>query len=299
MKITIIGSKGQLGSELCGILASGKSEISPIPVLYQNADVTAVDLEELDIRDAEAVNAFITKRHPDLIINCAAYTNVDACESHENDAYPVNAVGPGNLAAAAETIGAKFVHISTDYVFDGNGPDGKQIPYRETDIPNPVSAYGRTKLKGEEEVLSKCTRAFIVRTAWLYSYGPKNFVRTMIRLGKEKDIISVVNDQIGTPTFTPDLAHQILKLAATESYGIFHCTGKGQCSWYDFASEIIRLSGSSARVLTCSSEDYPSPTKRPAWSVLSHDKMEQTVGDESRDWETALKSFFANEKEHA
>ncbi len=299
MKIIIIGSKGQLGSELCGILASEKSEIGSIPPLFHNAEVTAVDLDELDIRDAEAVNAFITEKRPDLIINCAAYTNVDACESHENDAYPVNAVGPGNLAGAAETIGAKFVHISTDYVFDGNGPDGKHIPYRESDIPNPVSAYGRTKLQGEAEVLSKCTRAFIVRTAWLYSYGPKNFVRTMIRLGKEKDTISVVNDQIGTPTFTPDLAHQILKLAATESYGIFHCTGKGQCSWYDFASEIIRLSGSSARVLPCSSEDYPSPTKRPAWSVLSHDKMEQTVGDESRDWETALKSFFANEKEHA
>lgn len=292
MKILITGNKGQLGNELCGILARGESELGAIPEKFRGAELTGIDLDRLDITNKETVLRFVKELKPDLIVNCAAYTNVDACETHEEDAYQANAIGPRNLAEVSEVVGAKFVHISTDYVFNGQGRGIPPRPYREDDEPDPISAYGRTKLAGERFVSEACSRAFIVRTAWLYSRGPKNFVRTMIRLGKEKGAVSVVNDQVGTPTFTPDLAHQILKLAATDGYGIYHCTGKGQCSWYEFAAEIMRCGGINALVTPCSSDEFPSPAKRPAWSVLSHEKIEQTVGDDAREWKEALKAFF-------
>lgn len=291
MKTLIIGHKGQLGGELIKILEAGKSELGDIPAVFNCAQIRGVDVEDLDITDVKAVSAYLKAYRPDIIINCAAFTHVDACESQEGTAYQVNAIGPRNLAMAAEEIDAKLVHLSTDYVFEGNGSQ----PYRETDTPHPVSAYGRTKLAGEKLVKAYCTRCFIVRTAWLYGYTGKNFVRTMLRLGREKGAVQVVDDQRGSPTHAADLAHHLLKLAVTDAYGIYHCTGKGECTWYQFACEIMKQSGIPAKVTPCTSAQFPSPTKRPAYSVLSHEKLAAAVGDEMRHWQDALWGFFVQD----
>lgn len=290
MKVIITGSKGQLGSELKKILASGMSELGEIPAEYKNIWIADVDVGELDITRQEAVMTYVGKSKPDLIINCAAYTNVDGCETNQDDAFKVNALGARNLAMAAEKIEAKLVHVSTDYVFAGNGSK----PYKEADVCDPQSAYGTTKYLGEQYVKDFCSRYFIVRTAWLYGYTGKNFVKTIMKAGRERGDLKVVNDQIGNPTNAVDLAHHLLKLAATEEYGIYHCTGKGECSWYDFASKIIDYAGIQATVSPCTTEDYSSPTKRPAYSSLDNMMLRCTVGDEMRNWQDALKCFMEN-----
>lgn len=290
MKIMITGANGQLGNELQSILASRKSEIGAIPADYADAEVIPTDVGELDITDAEAVYAFVEQNAPDVIFNCAAMTNVDGCETAYEMAFKINAMGVRNLAAAAESIGAKFVHVSTDYVFAG---DGKK-PYVEWDGCDPQSIYGKSKRLGEEYALAFCKKSFIVRTAWLYGYIGKNFVKTMRRLGATKDTITVVNDQRGNPTNANDLAHHLLKLAVTKEYGIYHCTGEGECSWYDFACKIMEYSGLSCKVLPCTSDEYPSPTKRPAFSSLHNLALTCTVGNEMRNWEEALKQYIEN-----
>ncbi len=288
MRVLLVGHRGQLGTELLRQLESGCSETGVVPQCYKGAEITCADLGELDITDRQAVLSYVGECKPDVIINCAAYTNVDGCETHRDEAYRVNATGPRNLAMAAERAGAKLLHVSTDYVFDGTQAE----PRREYDLPNPVSVYGKTKLAGEEFARRFCSRAFIVRTAWLYGYEGKNFVKTMLRLGREKGIVTVVNDQIGNPTNAVDLAYHILKIAATEEYGTYHCTGNGACSWYDFACKIMEYAGIEARVVPCSSEEYPSPTKRPAYSALDHMMLRLTVGDDMRDWREALACYF-------
>lgn len=288
MKIVITGCKGQLGNELTSILSLGKSEIGKIPEALFEAEVLPVDVEELDITDFDAVLAFVEREKPDVIINSAAMTNVDGCETMQDVAFKVNAAGVRNLAVAAETVGAKLVHVSTDYVFRGNGTS----PYTEWDKTDPQSVYGKSKALGEQYALAFCKKSFIVRTSWLYGYIGKNFVKTVRRVMRERGAMTVVNDQRGNPTNANDLAHHILKLCVTSEYGIYHCTGKGECTWFEFAREIAKLSGIAGTVSPCTSEEYPSPVKRPAYSSLSHLALDCAVGDQMRDWQTALKEYI-------
>lgn len=289
MKIMITGCKGQLGNELQTIIKNKRSEIGAVPDDIVGAEVIPVDIEDLDITDVSAVLKFVASHKPDVIINCAAMTNVDGCETNYETAFKVNAAGVRNLACAAESIGAKLIHVSTDYVFAG---DGKK-PYIEWDIVNPQSVYGASKALGEKYALSFCKRTFIVRTAWLYGYVGKNFVKTVRRVIREKGAITVVNDQLGNPTNANDLAHHLLKLAVTEDYGIYHCTGKGEGSWYDFAVKIAEYSGMPGTVSPCTTAEYNSPTKRPAYSSLRNLALECGVGDEMRDWQIALKEYIS------
>ena len=294
MKLLLTGSKGQLGHELENLLGAGHSFYGSVPEVFHNAEVYKTDLPELDLSSLQDTENYIKTIHPDLIINCAAYTNVDGCEINQSTAYQANTVSPGNLAICAESINAKLIHISTDYVFDGlyNG----NIPRTETDTPNPISAYGITKLAGENYVKQYCTKHFIIRTAWLYSPYGKNFVKTIYNAGKKYGKLEVVNDQLGNPTYAADLAYMILKLASTDSYGLYHCTGKGVCSWFDFACRIIEYGHVNAEVIPCSTEEYktkhPDSADRPKWSALDNTKLETNTGIGMRPWENALQDYF-------
>ena len=292
MKILITGSKGQLGNELKDIINKGYSEIGKVSKVIKNSQVFDLDVDKLDITDLNSVKNVLDTIKPDVVINCAAATNVDGCESDEDFAFKVNALGPRNLAIVCEEMGARLVQVSTDYVFSGVG----EKPLTEYDLTAPYSVYGKTKLLGENYVREFCSKYYIVRTAWLYGYVGHNFVYTMRRLGKEKDSINVVNDQIGNPTHANDLAYHILKLIETDEYGIYHCTGKGECSWYDFAKMIIELSGEECIVNPCTSEEYKTPAKRPEYSSLDNMMLRNTVGDEMRNWQDAIKSFIENLK---
>lgn len=289
MKIMITGCNGQLGNELIRCIKSGSSEIGAIPPECVGAELLPVDIDSLDISDTAAVKAYVSDNKPDVIINCAAMTNVDGCETDYETAFKVNAVGVRNLAAAAKANGAKLIHVSTDYVFAGNGVR----PYVEWDKTDPQSAYGASKALGEKYALSYCDKTFIVRTSWLYGLIGKNFVKTVRRVIKERGGITVVNDQRGNPTNANDLAHHLLKLCVTEEYGIYHCTGEGECSWFDFACKIAEYSGYGDVVKPCTSEEYPSPTKRPAYSSLRNLALECSVGNEMRPWQDALKEYIS------
>ena len=294
MKILITGSNGQLGNELQKIVSTGKAEIGAVSEEIKNAEVFAMDVDILDITNLEQVKKVLNEVKPDVVINCAAATNVDGCEANQDLAFKINSLGPRNLAMVAEELGAKIVQVSTDYVFSGVG----EAPLKECDLVAPVSVYGKTKLLGEEFVRDFSTKYYIVRTAWLYGYVGHNFVYTMMKLGKDRDTLSVVNDQLGNPTHANDLAYHILKLIQTEEYGVYHCTGKGECSWYNFASEIMKLSGRNCTVNPCTSEEYksmyPNSADRPAYSSLDNMMLRCTIGDEMRDWKDALKTFMDN-----
>lgn len=287
-KILVIGSHGQLGSEIHEL--SGNS---------QNYIFTTSS--DLDIRDKDAVDYYIKNADVDTIINCAAYTNVDGAETDQENAKLVNTIGPKNLASAALKYNAKLIHISTDYVFNGDGIalNGKKRPYREDDATSPCSVYGSTKLAGEEEIIKSHCQAIIIRTAWLYSAFGKNFVKTMRRLGQEKAEISVVNDQYGSPTYAKDLAmaisaivEQLNEPSAKPHYGkIFHYSNKGVCSWYDFAVKIMSLYNLDCHVKPISSDAYPTPTKRPAYSVLDKKLICKTFNLTIPDWEDSLKDL--------
>jgi len=199
-----------------------------------------------------------------------------------------NAIAPGNIARFAEKQGAKLVHVSTDYVFDGKA----DTPYTEDDTPSPATVYGGSKLLGELGVKDNCSRAFIVRTAWLYGKTGNNFVKTIHKIASENDRITVVYDQVGNPTNANDLAHHILKIGACEDYGIYHVTGGGICSWFEFAKEIVRLSGLKCEVAPVTTDEYPRPAPRPAFSAMDHMRLLETVGDEMRPWQEALASFI-------
>ncbi|WP_343009188.1 dTDP-4-dehydrorhamnose reductase [Clostridium celatum] len=294
MKILITGSNGQLGNELQKIVATGRAEIGSVSEQIKNSEVFALDVDKLDITKLEQVKTVLKEINPDVVINCAAATNVDGCEANKDLALKINAIGARNLAIVSEEIGAKLVQVSTDYVFSGVG----EIPLNESDLVAPYSVYGKTKLLGEEYVREFSSKYYIVRTAWLYGYVGHNFVYTMMRLGKEKESLSVVNDQLGNPTSANDLAYHILKLIETDEYGVYHCTGKGECSWYDFAAEIMKLAGRNCTVNPCTSEEYkamyPNSAKRPEYSSLDNMMLRCTVGDEMRDWKDALKTFMDN-----
>lgn len=289
MTILIIGANGQLGSEIQKILSLGYSELGGLPLYYKDCMVLSVDVDELDITDSNAVDQFFLKHKIDLVFNCAAITNVDGCETNENLAYNVNALGAKNLAIACERYASRLIHLSTDYVFSGES----KAPYVETDIPSPKTAYGRTKLAGEIFVTEHCHNSLICRTAWLYGYEGNNFVKTMLRLGKEKDVIKVVNDQVGNPTSAVDVAYQLLLLASSKEIGIFHCTCNGEAvSWYTFTKNIMVTAGIDISIIPCTTEEFPRPAKRPAYSALTNKRLRETIGDSMRKWEVALDSFL-------
>lgn len=290
MKILITGANGQLGTELQHVLHDMRAEIGPLPADYRDAEVVALDSEGLDITDENAVASELSKGY-DLVINAAAYTNVDGCESNVEAADAANHLGPAHLARACEEHGAKLVQVSTDYVFPGT-EEGERV---ETDPVEPISAYGRTKLAGEEAVKELCSRYFIVRTAWLYGYKGKNFAKTMIRLAKKFGKISVVADQFGNPTNANDLAYEILKLALTQEYGVYHCTNNGTCSWFDFACAVVDLAGIPCEKEPLTSVEYkqrfPQSADRPHFSSLKNAHLEATIGDEMRPWKEAVKTY--------
>lgn len=296
MKILITGSRGQLGTEIIKQLHTGSSELGPIPEQLQKAKVISVDLPDVDISRLQPTLSYIEEIHPEVVINCAAFTNVDGCETNHDVAFAANALGPRNLAMACERIGAKLVHVSTDYVFSGQENGG--IALDEAESPNPISAYGTTKRQGELYVEQFCHRAFIVRTAWLYSYYGKNFVKTMVGAGRKFGRLEVVNDQLGNPTNAVDLAHVLLQLAVTEEYGVYHCTGEGICSWYEFAAAIIAEGKIPASVSPCTSTEYkqkhPEAAERPAWSALDNRMLRCTIGNPVRPWQEALHEFFCH-----
>lgn len=267
-KILVTGSRGQLGTEL--------SKLLPNAVL--------TDVAELDITDLNAVQKFVKENGIGTIINCAAYTAVDKAEDDAALAEKINVLGPENLAKT----GCKIVHISTDYVFDGTG----HKPYTPEDETNPVSVYGKTKRAGELAVLKNAKEAVIIRTAWLYSPYGNNFVKTMRRLGTEKESINVVADQVGTPTYAADLALAIVKVLpqiSEKTKGIYHFTNEGVCSWYDFASEIMGESGLKCQVNPIPTSAYPTRATRPFYSVLDKTKIKHTFGVQNFYWKEALK----------
>jgi len=290
MKILITGCRGQLGSQIINILKAGSSELGVIPQEYRTSEIIGVDIEELDISSLEYVREFMNEVKPNIVINSAAYTNVDGCESNQDLAFKVNSLGPRNLAIACEHIGAKLIHISTDYVFEGNAIN----PYKEYDIINPASVYGKTKLLGENYVREFCSKYFIVRTAWLYGYNGNNFVKTIMKVAKEKGHLDVVDDQRGNPTNAEDLAHHILKLTLTDEYGVYHCTGNGECSWYDFARAIVEFANIECTVSPITSDKINRAAKRPNFSALDNMMLRCSVGDEMRDWEKSLENFIEN-----
>lgn len=274
-RILVTGCNGQLGKA--------------INEEYKNDDVSLIntDVEQLDITRVDEVLAFVLKEKPDVIINCAAHTNVNACESQFDLAYLINAIGPRNLSIAATKIGAKLIHVSTDYVFDGSATK----PYTELSAVAPLGAYGKTKLAGEEFVKQFAEKFFIVRTAWLYGDG-KNFVRTMLELGKERGEVGVVADQIGSPTSAKELAKMIHTLEPTDNYGVFHGTCEGYCSWADFAEKIFEYAGMDVVVKHLTTDEYPTPAKRPAYSVLDNYMLRMTTDFAFANWEDALKDYM-------
>jgi len=294
MKILITGANGQLGTELLDMLRSGQAEIGAIPAAYTNAEVLAVDKEQLDLTDFAALQQTLRQFAPDLIINCAAYTNVDGCEQNQDIAFQVNSLVPQQLALYAAKVGCKLVQVSTDYVFAGNGDQ----PYKEWDLCAPNSVYGKSKYLGEQYAL-QCGKAFVVRTAWLYGYHGHNFIKTIVRAAKAGKSLKVVDDQLGNPTNANDLAYHILKLALTEQYGIYHCTNNGTCSWYEFACAFLQMAGIDNLPAACSTEEFyagkePKPAARPAYSSLDNMALRNTVGDEMRVWQDALAQYMKN-----
>jgi dTDP-4-dehydrorhamnose reductase len=295
MKILVTGSRGQLGTELMKILTTGASELGFLPDKLRGCEVVGVDVGELDITDGVAVDQFFSEVRPALVFNCAAMTNVDGCEAQQALAYRVNADGPGNLAVASARNGVRLLHVSTDYVFSGTAAR----PWTESDPCEPATAYGRTKLAGERLVLEHCPDACICRTAWLYGYTGNNFVKTMMRLGREKGSVTVVDDQVGNPTCAVDLAYQMAVLAASGETGVFHCTCNSDAvSWYVFTKAIMEAAGIDAEVRPCTTEEYARmssrPAKRPAYSALDNMRLRETVGDVMRPWRDALDAWMRN-----
>ena len=274
-KILVTGCNGQLGK---AIQKEYESEA---------AELILTDVADLDITDNAQVLQFVREHKPQVIMNCAAHTAVDLCEEQWDLAYRINAIGPRNLAIAATQTGAKLMHISTDYVFSGDGDH----PYTEFDPVGPTSAYGKTKLEGERFVQQFAKNYFIIRTAWLYGDG-KNFVKTMLKLAGTRDNVSVVKDQFGSPTSAKELAKMMHHLEPTENYGLFHGTCEGSCSWADFADEIFRLAGLPTKVKHITTEEYGSATRRPAYSVLDNYMLRLTTDFRMADWQDAIREYM-------
>lgn len=283
MKIVVIGADGQLGSDLCRVL-EGKNLV---PLIHR----------EIEVANFEGVREALTEHGPDVVINTAAYHLVDRCEDHVREAFEVNAYGARNLALICRELDIPLVHLSTDYVFDGR----KRIPYREEDVPCPLSAYATSKLAGEYFIRALLPRHFIIRSCGLYGIeGAKdrrnNFVETMLRLAREEKEIRVVDDQIVTPTSTWDLARKIVELIRTDSYGLYHITNGGECSWYGFARTIFQQAGLRPDLRPTTSEAFGARARRPAYSVLENRRLRRLGMDDVRDWREALAAYLEERK---
>lgn len=275
MKILVTGAKGQLGQDVVRIFSE------------KGHDVLGCSSQELDITNQQQCESVILGYLPDAIIHCAAYTAVDAAETDEDAAYLVNAVGSRNVAVAAEKVGAKMCYISTDYVFNGNDPS----PYREYDNTDPQTVYGKSKRAGEVLVQSLAFEYFIVRTSWVYGAHGNNFVKTMLKLGAEKPSLQVVHDQIGSPTYTVDLAYFLEELVHSEAYGVYHASNAEACSWYEFAQAIFEEANLKPELLPCTTEQYPRPAPRPSNSVMEHLSIRTNGFKDLRPWREALHEF--------
>jgi len=281
MVILVTGSNGQLGQAI--------QKIAPKYSEFTFVFLTSV---ELDITDLDSCQKAFSTYQPAYCINTAAYTAVDKAESEEKSAYAVNTTGAQNLALVAKDYNAVLIHISTDFVFDGS----KNEPYLETDATNPISIYGLTKLKGEQAIEKTWEKHYIIRTSWVFSEYGNNFMKTMIRLGNERDSLAVVSDQTGTPTYAPDLAEALLEICNAnakqniKAYGIYNYSNEGQCTWYEFAKEIFKANNMAVQVTPIATTDYPTPAKRPAYSVFCKQKIKQTFGLSIKNWEANLKA---------
>lgn len=281
MVVLVTGANGQLGQS-----------IQFIANKYPNIQFVYTDFQEMDITNIESCHTIFAKHKPHFCINTAAYTAVDKAESESEKAHLINAIGPENLAKVCKEFDTILVHISTDFIFDGTS----KIPYLETDVPNPKSVYGQTKLDGEIAIQKNWEKYFIVRTSWVYSQFGANFMKTMLRLASERDTLSVVNDQIGTPTNAVDLAEVLIKIINTQNptlntqypFGIYNFSNEGVCSWYDFAAAIFHQKGIEIDLKPISTDSYPTPAKRPAYSVLDKTKIKKVFGVEIKNWKESL-----------
>lgn len=276
MKVIVTGARGQLGADV--VRALEQCAHTPIPA----------DREEFDITDAEQTQAFFLLHRPDAVIHCAAYTAVDKAESEADICRQINTDGTGNIAAAAESVGAKMLYISTDYIYGGQG----DTPLCEACPASPLNVYGQTKYDGELAA-QQCSRLFIVRTSWVFGLGGNNFIKTMLRLSQTHDTLRVVCDQVGSPTFTEDLAPLLCAMIATEKYGTYNASNEHFCSWYDFAETIFRKVGSPTKVVPVTTAEYGAPAKRPLNSRLSKQKLSDNGFALLPTWEDALDRFLA------
>jgi dTDP-4-dehydrorhamnose reductase len=279
--ILVTGSKGQLGTALQNI--SGR---------FAGFKMYFTDIDTLDISDKSCITSVIESQRIGTVINCAAYTAVDRAEDERDACMRVNRDAVRNIGEATAAAGAKVIHVSTDYVFDGKGTR----PYREEDATNPSSVYGKSKLAGEQALLSACRDSVIIRTAWLYSETGSNFVKTMLRLGTERNEVDVVADQQGTPTYATDLADAIMAVATSGKFvpGIYHYSNEGVCTWFDFAVKIFELAGVKCKVNPLTTAGYPTRAVRPAYSVLDKTKIRETCGVRTPEWEDSLKKCLSN-----
>jgi len=284
MKILITGGKGQLGSDC-------------VRVLRDSHEIRITDLEDLDITSFSEVSASMGVFLPDIILNCAAYTQVDACETHQDLAWKVNVKGPENLALCAQEHGGKLIHISTDYVFDGKKPLPE--PYVEDDAPGPLSYYGKTKLESEQVVHRTAERHIILRVAWMYGISGHNFLKNMLRLALEnpRKTIRVVSDQFGSPTWSYRLALQIASLLEKDAQGTYHATSEGHCSWYEFAGYFLRRMEIPHSIEPCTTQEYPTPAPRPRNSILENQRLKQEGISLMRDWRMDVDQYVADFRE--
>lgn len=278
MKILITGAKGMLGKDLVHILREA------------GHDVDATDIEELDITNAKQIKAHIKNSKPHIIVNCAAYTQVDKAEEEQAKALLINGIGAQNIALACRELNIDLCQISTDYVFDGK----KKTGYTPFDSPNPIQVYGQTKLAGEKYVQEILKKYYIVRTSWLYGINGPNFVKTILRLSQSQKELKVVDDQIGSPTWTATLSHVITKIISSQQYGIYHASDKTDngISWYEFAREILRLSGSSSAIVPIKTSEFPLPAKRPAYSVLDLRVTSLIIQATPPHWKKSLSKYM-------
>lgn len=282
-KVLITGVSGQLGHEIYKQLLK-----------FDKYKVYGLSRQDLDVSSIDSVKKAFNDIEPHLIINCAAMTNVDLCETNPEDAYKVNTVGPENLAKASHVINSRIVHISTDYVFGSTEEIDKYsftLPYTESDKPNPINIYGKSKLAGERAVTLNNPKHFIIRTSWLYGNG-HNFVNKIIKLGQEGSIVKVVNDQYGSPTSTTELTRMLIKLVESDNYGLYHGASSGGCSRYEFAKVIFESAGIDTDLVPISSKEYPTIAKRPHFTVLSSSKLSDVVGDRFPCWRDALHTYI-------
>ncbi|MFL0473043.1 dTDP-4-dehydrorhamnose reductase [Priestia sp. 179-F W1.4 NHS] len=278
-KVLITGANGQLGKELVELFTE------------KGFEVYGFGRDKMDITNQAQVQEVISTLKPNIVLHSAAHTQVDLAESEPEQAFSINAYGTRNVSVAAEAVGAKLVYVSTDYVFDGTNDE----PYNEFSPTSPLGVYGKSKLAGEQFVRDLHSKFFIVRTSWVYGKHGANFVKTMLKLGKERKELSVVADQRGCPTYTLDLANAILELVDTEKYGVYHISNSGSCSWYEFAKAIFENTDLDIKVIPCTTLDFPRVAARPAYSVLEHMSLKLNNFTPMRNWKEGLSNFIKHQ----